>query len=149
MRDCRLNGVEAVIQRQERVPSESNDNRLFLLAENGRAGLLWAGLPVLNRLPLAPLRHRPRIDPKLPAQLRGRSLRSLYCCSDGVRSRSAAVANLSHSASFQSNEWIAPSNPGIKHRQPTPWPVFCITGIGTLAVERYYIEIYIIRLIRC
>jgi hypothetical protein len=25
------------------------------------------------------------------------------------------VTNLSHSASFHSNEWIAPSNRGIKH----------------------------------
>ncbi|MCE8432418.1 integrase core domain-containing protein, partial [Rhodovulum sulfidophilum] len=40
--------------------------------------------------------------------------RSLYCCSDGVRGRGAAMTNLSHSASFHSNEWIAPSNHGIK-----------------------------------
>ncbi|WP_211309707.1 hypothetical protein, partial [Rhodovulum imhoffii] len=30
----------------------------------------------------------------------------------------AAVTNLSHSASFHSSEWIAPSNPGIKHLEP-------------------------------
>jgi ABC-2 type transport system ATP-binding protein len=28
------------------------------------------------------------------------------------------VAYLSHKASFHSNEWIAPSNPGIKHLDP-------------------------------
>ncbi len=36
---------------------------------------------------------------ELPAQLRKRSLRSLYCRSDGVRCCSAAVANSFHSAS--------------------------------------------------
>ncbi|MFW8637592.1 hypothetical protein, partial [Cribrihabitans pelagius] len=32
-----------------------------------------------------------------------------------VTVRGAAVTNLSHRASFHSREWIAPSNPGIKH----------------------------------
>ena len=40
---------------------------------------------------------------------------SLYCCSDGVRGRGAAVKDLSHNASFHSRERIAPSNHGIKH----------------------------------
>ena len=40
---------------------------------------------------------------------------SLYCCSDGVRGRGAAVKYLSHNASFHSKEKIAPSNRGIKH----------------------------------
>ena len=34
--------------------------------------------------------------------LRERSLRSLYCCSDGVRGRGATMTNLSQSASFHS-----------------------------------------------
>ena len=51
-------------------------------------------------------------------QMRDRRLRSLYCCSDGVRGRGAPVTNLAHNASFHSNERIAPSNRGIKHRAP-------------------------------
>ena len=39
---------------------------------------------------------------------------SLYCCSDGVRGRGAAVKYLSHNASFHSKEKIATSNRGIK-----------------------------------
>jgi hypothetical protein len=39
----------------------------------------------------------------------------LYCCSDGVRGRGAPMTNLSHTASFHSNERIAPSNREIKH----------------------------------
>ena len=44
---------------------------------------------------------------------------SLYCCSDGVRGRGAAVKYLSHNASFHSKEKIAPSNRGIKQGAAT------------------------------
>jgi hypothetical protein len=37
-----------------------------------------------------------------PAQRHERSLRSLYCCSDGVRGRGVLVTYLSHMASFHS-----------------------------------------------
>ena len=63
---------------------------------------LQPGLQILDRRPLAPLRHRLGIDPKFPAQRRERSLRSLYCCSDGVRGRGAPVTNLAHNASCHS-----------------------------------------------
>src|SRR5690606_14084646 len=73
-----------------------------------------SGLHILDRRALAPLRDGLGVDTQLPAQLRERSLRSLYCCSDGVRGRGAAMTNLSQSASFHSRERIAPSNRGIK-----------------------------------
>lgn len=76
---------------------------------------LRPGLQILDRRPLTPLRHSLRVDPQLSAQRRERSLRSLYCCSDGVRGRGAPMTNLSHMASFHSNERISPSNRGIKH----------------------------------
>lgn len=69
---------------------------------------LQAGLQIMDCRPLAPLRDRLRVDPKLPAQRRERSLRSLYCCSDGVRGRDAPMTYLSHTASFHPNERIAP-----------------------------------------
>ena len=78
---------------------------------------LRPGLQILDRHPLAPLRDCLRVDPQLTAQRRERSLRSLYCCSDGVRGRGAPVTNLSNMASFHSNERIAPSNRGIKHQR--------------------------------
>lgn len=52
---------------------------------------------------------------QLFTQLRERSLRSLYCCSDGVRGRGTPMTNLSYNASFHSFERIAPSNHEIKH----------------------------------
>ncbi|WP_410468824.1 hypothetical protein [Aestuariicoccus sp. MJ-SS9] len=45
----------------------------------------------LHHLPLAPFGDGFDVDAKLPAQFRVRSLRSLYCCSDGVRSRGVSV----------------------------------------------------------
>ncbi len=115
MRDCRLQSIEAVVQRKQSVPTECNDDSFLLFAENRRTRFLQPGLSILNSRSLPPLRHRLRIDAKLSAQLRGRTLRSLYCCSESVRGRGAPLTNLSHSASFHSNERIAPSNRGIKH----------------------------------
>ena len=94
--------------------------------------------PAMARLPFTPLRNRLGIDPKLPAQRRERSLRSLYCCSDGVRGRGASVTNLSHRASFHSFERITPSNRGIKHLMcfvsaingPSPVPARTNDGVG-------------------
>ena len=48
---------------------------------------LRPGLHILDCRPLAPLRDRLWVDPQITAQRRERSLRSLYCCSDGVRGR--------------------------------------------------------------
>jgi len=83
---------------------------------------LRPGLQILNRYPLSPLGDRLGIDSQLTAQRRERSLRSLYCCSDGVRGRGAPMTYLSHAASFHSNERIAPSNRGIKHLGSAPVP---------------------------
>lgn len=73
--------------------------------------------PVLRSSTVCRLRHFATVlgDPELPAQRCERSLRSLYCCSDGMRGCGASVTNLSHRASFHSFERITPSNRGIKH----------------------------------
>ena len=89
--------------------------RHFHFAQNCRPRLLRPGLHILYRNSLPPLRHRLWVDAQFFAQFRERSLRSLYCSSDGMRGRGAPMTNLSHSESFHSRERIAPSNPGIKH----------------------------------
>ncbi len=99
---------------------ECNDRCLLGLGQGRGVRGLRPGLQILNRCPLAPFCDRLRVDPQLSAQRRERSLRSLYCCSDGVRGRGAPVTYLSHTASFHSNERIAPSNRGIKHLGDRP-----------------------------
>jgi hypothetical protein len=91
MRDGRLDRVEAVIEWQHRMAAESDDQRLFLLAENRRAAFLCSHRRIVQALALAPLRHRLRIDPVLRAQFRDRSLLSLYSGSDGASGRGASV----------------------------------------------------------
>lgn len=48
-------------------------------------------------------------------QLRERSLRSLYCCFNGVRVRVTPVTHLFHTASLRCNEGITLSNLDFKH----------------------------------
>lgn len=115
MRNGWLKGIEAVIKRKQRMAPERYDRRLFGLGQDGGQRFRRSCLHVLDCRPLAPLRHHLGVDAQLLAQLRERSLRSLYCSSYGVRGRGAPVTNLSYSASFQSFERIAPSNRGIKH----------------------------------
>lgn len=79
-----------------------NDCRLLRLGQDRRTWLLRPHLKILDRLAFAPLRDRYRIDAQLPVQRRERSLRSLYCSSDGVRGRRAPMTNLAHDASFHS-----------------------------------------------
>lgn len=115
MRDRRLQRIKAIVQRQQRMTSKGNDHRFFSRTENGRTGVRGSGLAIFCSFALVPLGNRFEIDTKFPAQRSRRCLRSLYCCSDSVRGRGAAVTYLSHDVSFHFNEWIAPSNPGIKH----------------------------------
>src|SRR5713101_6234604 len=72
---------------------------------------------VLKTGPRSPLGDRLGIDPVALAQRLERSLRSLYCCSDSVSGRGAAVKYLSHSASLVVTMSIVPSPPhrGTKH----------------------------------
>ena len=72
VRDRGLQGIEAIIQRQQRVPSEGDDCRLFFLGLNRRSRFLRPGLGILDRHPLAPLSDRLGVDAQLPAQLRER-----------------------------------------------------------------------------
>src|SRR5690606_25742349 len=79
VRDRRLQGVEAVIQGQQRVPAKGDDDRLFLDRQHGRPGLLRPSLPVIESPALPPLRHRLRIDPVAPGQNPQALLTILYC----------------------------------------------------------------------
>ena len=48
--NARLQGVEAIVQRQERVAAKSDDGRCLLGSEHAGAGILRSRPPVLNPL---------------------------------------------------------------------------------------------------
>src|SRR4051794_10102495 len=62
MRDCRLECVQAVIERQKRMPAEANDDRLFLDRQHRRSRFLWSRPSVHDRAARLPLAHRLLID---------------------------------------------------------------------------------------
>ena len=115
MRNRRLKRVEAVVERQKRMPAEGNDHRLFLDSQNRRSGVLGAGRKIGDGRPLLPLGDRLGIDP-VPLRQRPQALLTmLYRSTDCLCRRGAPMKNLAHSASFESLDKIAPSTPGTKH----------------------------------
>ena len=70
---------------------KSDNHRFFIGAQNRGSGVRWTSFAIFNRFMLAPFFNRFDIDTEFLAQRRGCSLRSLYCSSDSVRSRDAAV----------------------------------------------------------
>ena len=82
MRDRRLQGIEAVVERQERVPAESDDHRLLLDREHSRLGFLRAGSLVGDGGPLTPLGDRLLIDAVAASQCSQALLTMLYRSTD-------------------------------------------------------------------
>src|SRR5664279_4475385 len=99
MQDGRLKGVEAVIERQEGVLAEGDDGGFLLDRQYRRMRTLRPHRCVMHKGPLAPLGDRLGVQPVPGGEFFERSLRSLYCSSDCVRGRGAAVKYLSHSPS--------------------------------------------------
>ena len=62
MRDGRLQSVQAVVKRQQSMPSEGNDDGLFLGGQDCRSGLLGSCRQVGNGGPRFPLGDRLRVD---------------------------------------------------------------------------------------
>src|SRR5436190_20376459 len=106
MADGRLQGVQAVIQGQQRVPPKGHDERLFLRGQNGGSGLPRASRQVRRRPALLPLGDGLLIDSMAPRQRPQAFLTRLYCSTDRLCRSGAAVKNLAHSASFHSTEKI-------------------------------------------
>ena len=77
MGNAGLQGIKAVIQRQQRMPAKRRDHCFVRLGQNCGSRLFGTCLLILNRLTLSPLCNCFRVDPELLAQRRERSLRSL------------------------------------------------------------------------
>src|SRR3712207_475807 len=120
MRDGGLECIEAVVQRQQRVPPNGNNDGLLLAREHRRARLLRAGALVLDRGALLPFGHCLRVDPVALAQhpqalLAQALLTMVYRSTHRLCCAGAPMEYLAHSASFHSRERSAPSKPGTKH----------------------------------
>src|SRR6516162_4808743 len=114
MGNRRLKRVEAVVERQKRMPAEGDDHRLFLDSQNRRSGALRARRKIGDGRPLLPLGDRLGVDP-VPLGKRPQALLTmLYCSTDCLCRGGAPMKNLAHSASFESLDKIAPSKPGTK-----------------------------------
>lgn len=74
MRGPRLQGIEAVVQLQERMTPERYNPRLLGLGQNRRARFRRSCLQILDRRALARLHLHLGVDAQFPAQLRERSL---------------------------------------------------------------------------
>src|SRR4051794_38452528 len=115
MRDCRLECVQAVIERQKRMPAEANDDRLFLDRQHRRSRFLWSRPSVHDRAARLPLAHRLLIDAVTSGERSQALFTMLYRSTDRLSRRGAPVKNLAHSASFDSCNKNAPSKCETKH----------------------------------
>src|SRR5881394_449601 len=122
MRDCRLECVQAVIERQKRMPAEANDDRLFLDRQHRRSRFLWSRPSVHDRAARLPLAHRLLIDAVTSGERSQALFTMLYRSTDRLSRRGAPVKNLAHSASFDSCNKNAPSKCGTKHLGLVPLP---------------------------
>src|SRR4051812_8666120 len=113
MRDGRLERIEAIIERQQRVPPKRSHDGLLLEREHRGVRLLRAGAFVLDRGALLPLGHRLRIDPVALGQA-PQALLTMLDRATHRRRAGAPMKNLAHSASLHSAEKSAPSKPGTK-----------------------------------
>src|SRR6266404_5536036 len=104
MRDCRLQSIEAIIERQERVAAESDDDRLLLDRQHRGLRTFRAGRQIGDRAALLPLGDGLWVDAVALGQRPQARLTMLYRSTDCLCRRGAAVENLAHSASFHSPE---------------------------------------------
>lgn len=88
-RDRRLSSVEAIVERQQGMPSEGDDHRLFLNGQHRRLRLLRTGPFVGDRGSLAPFGHRLLVDPVALRQRLQALLTMLYRSTDSLSRRGA------------------------------------------------------------
>jgi len=91
MRDGRLQCIEAIVERQQRMPPESDDDRLLLDGEHGRLGFLGTSREVGDGVAPLPLRNSLLVDPVALGEGSQARLTILYCSTDRRRRGGAAV----------------------------------------------------------
>jgi hypothetical protein len=118
VRDRRLQGIEAIVEREQGMSAKGDDDRLFLDCQHRRTRVPRSGGEIGSRITLLPLRNRLRVD-SVPLRQRPQALLTmLYRSTDRLCRAGASMQNLSHSASFHAEENNAPSKPETKHLRP-------------------------------
>src|SRR6202011_4367866 len=76
--DRRLQGVETIVERQQRMPAKGDDDRFLLDRQHGGLRVFGAGRQVCHRTAASPLPDRLRVDPVAPGQSSQARLTLLY-----------------------------------------------------------------------
>lgn len=101
---CRLQGIEAVIERQQGIAPEGDDDCPVFHRQHRRTRCLGTDLLVGYRGPRFPLGNRLRVDPVAFGQNPQALLTMLYRSTDRLCRRRAPMEYLAHSASIRSRK---------------------------------------------
>src|SRR5580658_47349 len=107
------------------MPSEGDNDGLFLDGQDRRSGLLGSGPEIGDRCPALPFGHGLLIDSITLRQRPQALLTMLYRSTDRLCRRGAPMKNLAHSASFESCDKDAPAKPGTKQLGKPKSPRLC------------------------
>ncbi len=88
MRDGWLQRIAAIVERQQRMPPDGDEDRLFLNRKDGRLGLPGACREIGDGLAPPPLRNSLLVDTVGLGERPQALLTILYCSTDGLRRRS-------------------------------------------------------------
>lgn len=114
MRQGGLQGIETIIERQQRMAPEGDDDRFLLDRQHRGLRLFRASRKISYRVALSPLGNSLGVDPVVLGEGSQARLTMLYRSTDRLSRCGAAVKNLAHTASLHAEENTAPSKPGIK-----------------------------------
>ena len=97
MRDRRLQGVKAIVERQQRMSAECDNDRLILEGKNRRFRRFGTGRPIGDRRPPLPFGYGLLVDPVTLGQRPQALLTMLYRSTDRLCRCGAPVKNLGSS----------------------------------------------------
>src|SRR5271169_6546545 len=97
------------------MPTKGDDDRLVFGRQHRGFRFFRTSRQIGDRATLLPFGDGLLVDPVVLGQRPQALLTMLYCSTDRLCRRGAAMKNLAHSASLHAEENSAPSKPGIKH----------------------------------
>jgi hypothetical protein len=111
-RNRRLQGIKAIVERQQGMPAEGDNDRFLLDGKRGGLCLAWSSPQIGDRSGLAPLGDGLGVHPMTAGKVRQARLTMLDYATNCFSRGGTPVENLANSASFHSCEKTALSKPG-------------------------------------